>query len=318
MGILRTGWPVVTRVSLTNMRLVGALSLVVATGCHLVAGFDDFHGQTSMSSGGAGGVASGGSAGVGGQGAAGGGGGAGGAGGPQAPLADEGVVVRYFLDEQRGAVVVQDAIPPAVDLAVQNEGTSPSFGGPAGQRGASWESVDSAARIATPIAGTKLATMLQGSSTATIEAVLSISAIGTGTRLVHFGVNTEGGRFSLRSENLTQVQAWIGNDPQTDWTVDLASGRHVLHLVFDSNLEEGQRLRLFDDGELVPPKNLVDVDPMESLDLTAGGSAFHIGNRGPGGRSPEGTVHYVALYAVALTPAQIAANTQILQANDDP
>ena len=58
------------------------------------------------------------------------------------------------------------------------------------------------------------------------------------------------------------------------------------------------------------------LDPNEALNLQTM-RHFVVGNREIGGRSIEGMIYYAAIYNVALTPAQVLQNAQLLLVNDD-
>jgi hypothetical protein len=196
--------------------------------------------------------------------------------------------------------------------------------GEPGERGAEWLEPGVAGKIFAVSDGTKLQESLEGSTTATVETVISVTDVASGnTRLVHFGEGTESGRFSLRADAPNEPVFFLDNNRQVAWDVSLAGPRVVLHLVFDSNQAQGSRARLFVDGVLRQPFNANVINPGSTIDISTDLPVeFHIGNRADAtdadGRSPQGVIHYVALYEVALTETQIAQNAARLAESDDP
>jgi hypothetical protein len=77
---------------------------------------------------------------------------------------------------------------------------------------------------------------------------------------------------------------------------------------------EGPQI-LYVNGQPQPPP-IWQLAPGAGIPV-AGDAQFAIGNRDIGGRSFEGTLLYVALYARALTPDEVARHAQILALDDD-
>lgn len=312
--------------------LAAAVALV---GCNAVWGIDELSfgsgtgGMANASSNGSGGGSStGGTAG-----AATGGSSAGGSGG-NAPsvLVDTGLVARYFIDEAasaQGPTEVLDAAPQPVALPIVYTAEL-SFSEVAGNRGLAF-SMASAARVSRSIDGTKLYALLHGKTTATIETVLDYPMPQASTaRIVQFGPTAAGGgRLALRFEqqggrvtlNLNDTSATI-----TDSAIfepDLAgAGRIVIHAVLDTTQQlPADRIRLYVDAMPAPPAanppNPLDPPTLgETIDLGTG-SFVTLGNRELADRPFVGVLYYVAVYAVPLTPAEIANNAAVLRADDD-
>lgn len=294
------------------MRLLPLL-LPLAVGCQALAGLDRFGPATDDGAGGttqgAGGMSSGGSTPQ------------GGAGGATPTLTDEGLVVRYFIDERDGATKLTDAAVAPLSLTIDREGDQPELVGDPGARGARWASAGAQGEIFVDVADTKLVNRLDGNVMATIEAVLSLEAVVDGTRLVHFGSGTEAGRFSLRAPNMSTIAFYLGTQRAT-WNVDLGQPRLVVHLVYDATAAEPQdRARLFVDGVPRSTATSPTVGPGDAITIDASLPVrFHLGNRTPiddQGQSAAGTIHYAAIYDVALPDKRIARHAAALLESDD-
>ena len=265
------------------------------------------------------------SAGGGGMGGATGGGGVGGAGGAVPTLESGGLVVRYYLDEADAGtapLLALDAATSPLDLTHFYGGNNVSYTSVAGNRGLSWpaEGIDDGPFV--DVAGTKIDTMLTGSTEGTIECVAEVdAAVPNSSRLFHVGTGSIPGQFSLSTDGVTDLRFdWEhgGSDGDAAWVVDLlALGRAVFHVVLDSSLPlEDDRLKLYVDGVLQPTPtgtlpNLGQTIVFQSTDT------FVLGNRAAGDRSFEGELYYCAAYAVALTPTAVQNNAAILIASDD-
>lgn len=297
------------------MRALPAALIFLVTSCHVVAGLDSFDLETGGGGNGAGGL---------GEGGTGGDLATGGAGGELA-LVERGVLARWFLDEAGGATTVTDAIAPFVDLTVQPNNTGfPVLSGVAGVRGVTWDTAGTNGYVRTAVADTKLET-IDGKRRATIEIVMSLSDVVDGSRLVHYGAEAEGGRLSLRAIDMSTIELWVTYESRAFWTVDLSTPRLVVHAVYDSELAQpDDRAQLYVGGTVVDTLSVeapiaqgltIDVDSPNPV-------TFHIGNRDDStpsnGRSAKGTFHYVALYDVALTAAEVATNAALLAQRDDP
>ncbi|MGK3992842.1 LamG-like jellyroll fold domain-containing protein [Sorangium sp. So ce1024] len=292
---------------------------------------------SGASSGGAGGGAAGSGAGTGGGEGGSGAGGAGGAGDiddctrDASCLTDDGLVVRYFLDDAAlriGPTEIEDAAEAPLTLALT---TGPEMGfvaDGAGHSGLAWTAASGNSRASAPIDGTKIQSLLHGSRTGTIEAVLRITEVSSqGSRIIHIGSDTEPGRFTLRSDRPGQIDFWWnGTSCGGSWDVRIPE-RAVVHGVFDTTVQApaADRLRLYVNGVPAPrltpaggycaeDARLPDVDA--TLNLSEG-RHFVLGNREIGGRTFAGALYYAALYARALTDAEIERHVAGLLASDD-
>ncbi|WP_437730036.1 LamG-like jellyroll fold domain-containing protein [Sorangium sp. So ce1335] len=292
------------------------------------------------STGGGGGGTAGSGAGAGGGGEGGAGtGGAGGAGGAgdidctrdASCLTDDGLVARYFLDEAALRIAptqAEDAADAPVALALTTGPELGFVGDGAGHSGLAWTAAGGDSRASAPIDGTKIQSLLHGSRTGTIEAVLRIAEVSSqGSRIVHIGSGTEPGRFTLRSDRPGQIDFWWnGTNCGGSWDVRIPE-RAVVHGVLDTTVQEPAeaRVRLYVNGVPAPrlkpaggycadDARLPGVDA--TLDLLEG-RHFVLGNREIGGRTFSGALYYAALYARALTPAEIERHVAGLLASDD-
>ncbi|WP_434041029.1 MULTISPECIES: LamG-like jellyroll fold domain-containing protein [Sorangium] len=287
----------------------------------------------ASSSGAAGGIAGSG-AGAGGGGES--GSGAGGAGGSDCTrdascLTDDGLVVRYFLDEARAGSAptqVEDAAAAPLPLALTH-GPEMSFAADgAGHTGLSWTTAGADGRASALIDGTKIQSALQGAVAGTIEAVVRIAeVVEGGSRIVHIGTGAEGGRLTLRSEAPGQIVFWWNGDYCGGaWDAELPE-RAVVHGVFDSTVQEpaADRLRLYINGAPARRRSSVggycgmhvSVPPLGTTLDFPDGRHLVLGNRELGGRTFSGAMYYAALYARALTAAELERHTAALLASDD-
>lgn len=295
--------------------------------------------ETASASGGGGGGGTAGSAsGAGGGEGGSGAGGAGGAGDIDACtrdascLTDDGLVVRYFLDEAALGIrptQVEDAAEAPVALALTTGPEMGFVGDGAGHSGLAWTVASGNSRASAPIDGTKIQSLLHGSRTGTIEAVLRISEVSSqGSRIVHIGSDTEPGRFTLRSDRPGQVDFWWnGTSCGGSWDIRIPE-RAVVHGVLDTTVQEpaAARVRLYVNGAPAPrltptgdycAEHVRRPDVGATLDLLPEGRHFVLGNREIGGRTFSGALYYAALYARALTDAEIQRHVAGLLASDD-
>jgi hypothetical protein len=260
-------------------------------------------------------------------------GGAGGSGGaPATTLVDDGLVVRYYLDEAasgQAPMVTVDAATAPVDLPISYDPTL-EYVEAVGQRGLRWSDGDGIGRAEIVATGTKIETAIHGSPRATIEAVVNVPAAGSQhARILQLNdVVPGGGRLSLRLKPGSAQLAMMVND-DTSATDDsfvseqsiAGAGRVVLHGVLDSESPTGDYLRLYLNGSEMqpaasPPNPVVPPTAGETITLPAN-CLLTIGNRAMADRAFVGTIHYVALYADALSSEDIATNTKVLAADDD-
>ena len=237
------------------------------------------------------------------------------------PLVDDGLVVRYFLDEEvsEGTVASSNGL---LDLSVEDAATGVVSEELATGRGFRFTSVSSNGRACAPIDGTPVFEALQGSRTGTIEVVADIVAGDSSrSRLAAIGVN---GAWSFSAGYSSNDTSFVFSMNRTNeeygvWVLDAATqGRVVYTFVFDSEQPAPEdRIKMFIDGARIPlATHAVPIALDEGLKL--GDPMLCIGNRGNGSRSPEGAIYYAAFYAVALTSSAIMENASRLLVHDDP
>lgn len=308
---------------------VGALAMVA--GCATIAGLGDFDDEppggssTTTTSGGS--TSTGGQGGVAAGGATGGGGTAGGGGG-QMSLVDDGLVVRYFLDEAasgQGPTQALDAAMDPVDLTIAYGGDDAfNFTEIAGNRGVQWNEVNHVGKVyASPsIDGTKLIAELNGSQTATIEVVAKVEDVPVGNDGFFWNVRSATAphmAFGM-SDITTLFFNWNGSFAHVgSWSFNLNTGdRVILHLVLDTTLGPNQRVVLHaKDGS---PTSLGGATPpgsSEGIDLSGTDYYLALGNSQVGTNSFQGVLHYAAVYNRALSSHEIARNRDVLSASDD-
>ena len=230
------------------------------------------------------------------------------------------MVVRYFIDEAMSGVAptqLTDVVTSPMHLNIAYD-ASLMFDDPGGHRALAWSAIEADGRASLPLLGSKLYTALSGSEVATIEAVVDIKAISAArSRIVHVGGGNEDGHLTLSA---TPGTVWLFVDESTPagtWSVDLTLlGRVVVHAVFDSQAPTAaDRATLYVNGQLATNVSSGIEQGYQLAPVTS--DYLVIGNREQGARSPEGTIHYAAIYERALTQAQATTNALALQASDD-
>lgn len=244
------------------------------------------------------------------------------AGGSSSPLADEGLLARYWIDESDSGTSpasLDDAASDPVPLSVVfDDGLA--FTSDANHRALRYPQPNQGGHAYALVDGTKLAT-LNGTHAATLEAVVHLkSATDLGARIVHVGASTS--FFSLESNGVTHLKLDY-NDVDGlgigTWTVaDLdAAGRVVIHGVVDTDeAAPSDRVRLYIDGVLQSGGTLAPPNQGDAIALPPGQSLV-LGNRLPAERSMGGNLYYAALYLTALTQSQIDQNVSALLTSDD-
>lgn len=267
-------------------------------------------------------------------------GGSGGAGGSQsssttggAPplhpgaLVDEGLVVRYYLDEAASGTApthAVDAAPDPLDLLITylDDTTSEQHVQYAedaeGHRGLRFDAASHDGRASILIDATKLSSMLQGGTSVTFELVADIDDVdSSGSRLIHFGFDSDH-TLSFETSRVTRLTLSINDDGGNSALLDhSAYGRAVYHGVVDTTLADAaERAIFYVNGSRVQAVTAEGVDPNEALNLQTM-RHFVIGNREIGDRSIAGMIYYAAVYNVAFSPAEVLQNAQLLIVDDD-
>jgi hypothetical protein len=277
-------------------------------------------------------------------------GGAGGAGGSIDPcgtpvagkLVDCGLVARYFLDEAASGtspVAVLDAAPNPLHLPTSYLNQL-AYTEDAGHRGLRWPVAAVDGGPATAVAGSKLQGF-DGGTTLTIEVVVDIDQATSDTfRICNLGAGPYSA-FALGADlpevvrNVPVIGPPINVELRGRFTTSDYSyarfpvalgqiGRVVLHAVIDTTESvRTDRMRLYVNGTRIAVDELYSelgdgLGPAQGEALFVEATeTFSIGNRTLGGRSPEGTIYYTAIYDHALEQAQISHNALELLANDD-
>jgi hypothetical protein len=315
--------------------VLGLVGMAAASGCNAISGVGDYAfgagGATTTTTTATGTAGSGGSAGTGGATGGTGGGsstggagaGEGGAGAGEPTLTDRGLVMRYYVDEAgsgQGPTQLFDAAPSPLDLSLTYSAEL-SFATIFGHRGLRWTNHDLAGDARVAITGTKVQTMLQGSTTATIEVVTSVEDVSTSS--CHFTTLGPGGHpgdLSLFTISDTSVRlVWNGATDIGTWNVPISGlGRVVLHAVIDTTESTAAaRTQLYVDTVAATKTSGATPDQNSTVDISAS-TTFVVGNGiSATNLSIGGTIFYVAYYASALSETEIATNAELLTASDD-
>lgn len=240
--------------------------------------------------------------------------------GDEGLLVNDGVVVRYFLDEAPSGgspILAADSTDDPFDLPVDYTGEGLSYVEVDGNRGLEWSAVGLDAGARAPLVGSELEG-LAGVTSLTFEVVFQIEEVmNQGSRILHVGAGNPPGRLSLASPAADELEfAWNDTIVRT-WTVKgLLNTRHVAHVVVDTTAPNAtDRIRLVLDGAEVVPKGDGQINQGETATL-GGGVIFALGNRDMQ-RSFRGVLFYAAVYAGALGDAAIAQNIAVLLKSDD-
>ena len=234
-------------------------------------------------------------------------------------LIDDGVLVRYFIDEAasgQGPAQLEDAAPTPLPLALSYTPVL-SFTQPA-SRGLHWTTSGDTARASVSVNGTKIVLVLDPSTTFTLEVVADLQSVGAGeNRFLSVANGTATyGSIALITNDLVTLRLHLGTAAIT-WSVPWAQGKLVIHTVVDTNqTTAADRALLYVDG--TPATRTGGTSP--TLGYTAPiltTDYLAVGNVEGAGRSPGGSVYYAAIYTTALSPVQVAGNVQRLTANDD-
>jgi hypothetical protein len=250
-------------------------------------------------------------------------------------LVDDGLLVRYFLDEAasgQAPTMALDAAPQPLALPLvysKMAGDNPVYVEQSGHRGLSWSKIELHGRATIPVDATKIQARLAGKTTATIEVVVEIDQVtANGSRVSHIGAGAEPGHLTLRSDDINKAQTyWQGDRLAGVWDVDwVAEGRAVVHLVYDTaQADPAARVRFYLDGQELPdaPDPVEHPMPNQTITIPATGLMmkpvhYTLGNRGEDvARSFKGVLFYAALYDVALSDDDIATNAALLEQDDD-
>jgi hypothetical protein len=182
--------------------------------------------------------------------------------------------------------------------------------------------VDSSGDARVAITATKVYTALHGSMTATVEAVVDVLAVDTGSYgspIVSIKASGASEGLVLQSSNPAELTLiWHGGANIATWAVPLSSsGRIVLHAVLDTTQASAPaRTMLYVNG--APSALSGGQTPAQNatIDLTAA-TAFVVGSGVTSSLSIAGNIYYLAMYSSALSASEVAANAALLQGSDD-
>lgn len=230
-------------------------------------------------------------------------------------LSTRGLLARYFLDEAANGTtptMVLDSAPNPANLPLTYT-PELAYTDTATGRGLRWTTQGTAGRASLATASSKF-TALNGATTWSYEIVVDVRNQGSQSRIVSVNDNTNGyGTASMLTGGSTDLRLFAGAELAAWSGVDLAAGRVVLHAVVDST-RSTDRAQLYINGT---PRTLTSDFASSTAIVLGANDFFTLGNVEGSSRSFEGDLFYVAMYTVTLTPAEIAANSALLLANDD-
>ncbi|MBK9266722.1 MAG: hypothetical protein IPM54_43920 [Polyangiaceae bacterium] len=229
------------------------------------------------------------------------------------------LVVRYFLDEAddgQGPTSAVDAAPVPLNLPITyGAGTQPNYTSSITGRGLEWTMADGPGVAKAPVGGTKVSSMLNGKQQVTLELVVAINAATPEFNRVMAIGGSSNDRLTLGVDMTPQFEMQFNETYRARWALTYGT-RRVIHVVVDTtqaNLSD--RARMYFNGmiqgstmSMLPQNITLNIDQNTYLSL---------GNRDTQGRSMNGILSYAALYARALTEAEIATNVSFLQSTDD-
>ncbi|MBX3249547.1 MAG: hypothetical protein KF901_20385 [Myxococcales bacterium] len=237
--------------------------------------------------------------------------------GPDPVFTDRGLIARFFLDEGSGGVVRDATGAIALPLTEDPPG-NPALTSADGFGGLRFTATNANGRACVDPSGTPLAGV-DGSSTGTLEAVVDLHRFEEqGSRFIHFGAGLEWD-FSV-GYALSGLVIIGMNDSAMERYFDaelIDRGRSVVTMVFDGRLAPEQRVRAYLDGSRIPERSAEGRGIVPLSIRLAAGTSFCLGNRPIGARSFEGVLHYAAVYAEALTDAEVLDHARQLLIRDD-
>jgi len=237
-------------------------------------------------------------------------------------LVNTDLLVRYFLDEAESGsqLTALDSAPAPLHLPIslgpgngQPEYTSLPTG-----RGLFWKTPDSAGVAKTPIDNSKIIVALEGKQQLTIELVAQVNSATSYNRLweIASATNIRAGVYTLSTPS--RFAARVNGADVAAWNTDFASlGRVILHVVIDSTAPTpSDRVRLYLNGALQSASG--GTPPAQNENIALGPSKWiSLGNNEGETRALSGALYYAALYAGAMSEAEITSNVAVLQVWDD-
>lgn len=240
--------------------------------------------------------------------------------GPTGPaLGDDGLLVRYFLDEApagSGPAFALDSAEDPLNLPLEYLESVMHYVSDGGRRGLAFDEAgrDDAARG--PIGATKVET-LEGTYELTIEVLVRVdAAVGGGSRIVHVGRNNASA-LALAATGPDELEARWNGVAVRRWDISAYQGAsHVMHLVADTAaLNPASRFRLLIDGVELNPAVAATL-PEDAPLVIEDDSILALGNRQQD-RTFRGVLFYAAIYDYAILDDTIAEHVGALQRSDD-
>ena len=232
------------------------------------------------------------------------------------------LVVRYFLDEAVGGqgMMAMDSAPDPLNLPVTYDSTNsqPSYISEGTGRGLEWKVADQYGVASMPADGTKVRKLLDANTKGTIELVAHVDAATINYNRLFTITTNSNNVFALGVFATPVYGARLNSVDIGSWPADFGNlGRAVYHLVLDTtDTNLSNRVRLYINGKLQTASG--GTPPAQNTPFVFGGAeSICLGNRDTQLRSVDGALYYAALYADALSEADIATNTAILSAWDD-
>lgn len=235
------------------------------------------------------------------------------------PLVEQGLVVRYFLDEASSGtapMALDTGRPPYLDLFLSPSGSGPVYASAASGRSIRWTNAGVGGGFIAS-ASNKIFNQLDGSREVTVEVVVDLDdADSSGSRLFHIGSGSTTD-LGLMITNGSVIFP-VNGSYSIEWNLQVGnlSGPTVLTVVFDSSrFNINDRIDFFVNGSRGPTSQ---IGPAPNVAFDFGpGTDVVIGNRPSGSRSIDGDIGYVAVYDRALSSLEVAANAAALLVSHD-
>lgn len=239
-------------------------------------------------------------------------------------------LAQYLINEassgQSPTALIDNTANP-LNLTLSYTGANPSFTSTSAGNALIWSATtttnNAMATSGFTLSGTKFDTALSASKKITIEIVITISVTNLAGIYFQIGDLFEtGGRISLHPDNGTVGKIVYGPNygaGSESNTVILPTGvRSVYHLVVDSTQSVPRTYEIYKNGYFLGGPQF----PLDQNDLigSVAASGITIGNNSGGNSGSLGdgaAVHYLAIYADAMSEAQIQRNAASLLLNDD-
>lgn len=234
---------------------------------------------------------------------------------------EEGLVVRYYLDDFRRNSV-RDSGPSAspFDLPIDPANGQPTAIAMNGFEGVEWDGIPATTgTLRAPVAGSALAP-IDGASSFTVQVVVGMDAYhDQGSRFFHVGDGdqTMGGHFDLVSSADHPLGFRLqGAMPLAFWDVRPGTERTIYTITVELDSQGGaaEAFLYIDNGAAIAPE--VAMSGTSEVNF-ANNDVFSLGTRSDGARALDGRLFYVAIYNRVLDVEEIDYNVAVLSASDD-